>query len=263
MTARRLARSLAGGLAGRLTLVTEYIEPAFVNDVAPVVSGTTTEGQTLSVTNGSWTPTPAGYSYQWRRNGSNIGSATASTYALVAADGGQLIDCVVTADDGGTGFTSAPSNTVGPIAQADPVYSSGASISGTTAVGATLTAVTGTWSGSPSYTYQWRRNDSDIGGATSSTYLLDALDEGQLIDVVITGTNAFGAASTTTADVGPIDPEPAASYLLLMSGGGDKLKLMSGDNFLLLGAGGVPAGAILDTNGDPILDLDGQYILEV
>lgn len=115
MTARRLAKGLARGLAGRLTLVTEYIAPAFVNDVAPVVSGTATEGQTLSVTDGTWTPTPAGYSYQWRRSGDNIGGATSSTYLLVLADVGELIDVVVTANDGGSGFTSAQSNTVGPV----------------------------------------------------------------------------------------------------------------------------------------------------
>lgn len=121
MTARRLAKGLARGLAGRLTLVTEYIEPAFVNDVAPVVSGTAAVGSVLSVTDGTWTPTPAGYSYQWRRGGDNIGSATADTYTLVEADLGELIDCVVTADDGSGGFTSAPSNSVGPIAAAPPV----------------------------------------------------------------------------------------------------------------------------------------------
>lgn len=121
MTARRLAKGLARGLAGRLTLVTEYIEPAFVNDVAPVVSGTAAVGSVLSVTDGTWTPTPAGYSYQWRRGGDNIGSATADSYTLVEADLGELIDCVVTADDGAGGFTSAVSNSVGPVAEAPDV----------------------------------------------------------------------------------------------------------------------------------------------
>lgn len=369
---RSLARGLARGAASRLARVSTVISPAFVNDVAPVVSGTVTEGQTLSVTDGDWTPSPAGYTYQWRRNGSPIGSATANTYTLVDADGDQFIDCVVTADDGAGGETSATSNTVGPVAQAepqntalptisgtrtegetltasdgtwtnsptgytyqwrratvdiggatastyllveadvgqtitvtvtasnaagagpaatslptaviaagDPTYTSGASISGTTAVGSTLTAVTGTWTGSPSFTYQWRRGGSNIGGATSSTYLLDPLDEGENIDVVITGTNAFGAASTTTADVGPIDPAPAADSLQLYAGGnldlygggtlelyaasllalyaGGLLELYGGGFLELYNFAAVPARALL-LNGAPVL-LNGQYIL--
>ena len=95
--------------------------PAFVNTVAPVVSGTTTEGETLSVTNGSWTPSPAGYTYQWKRDGTNIGSATSATYILVLADVDSLISCVVTANDGGSGTTPATSNSVGPIDPAPPV----------------------------------------------------------------------------------------------------------------------------------------------
>jgi hypothetical protein len=67
------------------------------NTVAPVISGTPTVGQTLSSTTGTWTgnPTPT-YTYQWKRNGSNIASATSSTYTLVQADATFAITCAVT-----------------------------------------------------------------------------------------------------------------------------------------------------------------------
>lgn len=233
--------------------------PAFVNTVAPVVSGTVTEGQTLSVTNGTWDPVPAGYTYQWYRDGVAIGSATSNTYALVAADGGTNIYARVTANDGGSEETTAQSNTVGPVAQADPVYVSGASITGTTAVSSTLTAVTGTWTGSPSFTYQWRRNNSNIGGATASTYLLDVADETQLIDVVITGTNAFGSASTTTADVGPIDPAPDIESLELYAGG--NLELYGGGTLELYAASlalALYSGGLLELYSGGFLELYGS-----
>ncbi len=68
-----------------------------VNTVAPVASGTATVGSTLSTTNGTWTGTASiAFTYQWRRNGSNIGAATASTYVVVMADATTAIDCVVT-----------------------------------------------------------------------------------------------------------------------------------------------------------------------
>lgn len=37
------------------------------NTVAPVVSGTTQEGQTLTVTPGTWSPAATSYTYQWQR----------------------------------------------------------------------------------------------------------------------------------------------------------------------------------------------------
>lgn len=72
---------------------------------------------------------------------------------------------------GATG--TAPVNTVAPA------------ISGTQHVGQVLTTTNGTWTddGSPTFTYQWQRDNSgggvysDITGATSSTYTLAAPDD--------------------------------------------------------------------------------------
>jgi hypothetical protein len=174
--------------------------PTFVNTVAPAVTGTTTEGQTLTTTNGTWTPTPASYTYQWVRGSTPISGATASTYALVDADGDQNIFCVVTASNGSGGTTTANSNTVGPIAQAEPQNTAVPTISGTTTEGQTLTAANGTWTNSPSsYAYQWRRNGVDISGATSGTYVLVLADVGTTITVRVTASNASGAGPAATS----------------------------------------------------------------
>lgn len=84
-----------------------------VNTVAPVISGTATEGFTLTTTNGTWTESPT-FAYQWKRGGVAIGGATATTYLLVAADAGFSITCTVTATATG-GSSSATSNIIGPI----------------------------------------------------------------------------------------------------------------------------------------------------
>jgi hypothetical protein len=84
--------------------------PELVNSIAPAISGTAIVGETLSCSTGTWgLPAPfAGlangtpvYSYQWRRNGSPIGGATASSYLLIADDAGMSIDCVVRATNSG------------------------------------------------------------------------------------------------------------------------------------------------------------------
>ena len=97
-----LARAASGGIAP-------------VNTVAPAITGTAQEGQTVTCSTGTWTGTPTiTYAFQWKRNGSNIGSATSSTYVLVTADVSQSITCQVTATNG-SGSASATSNTITPI----------------------------------------------------------------------------------------------------------------------------------------------------
>lgn len=87
-----------------------------VNTVAPAITGTAQEGQIVTCSTGTWTGTPTiTFAYQWKRNGSNIGSATNSTYTLVTADVSQSITCQVTATNG-SGSASATSNTITPIA---------------------------------------------------------------------------------------------------------------------------------------------------
>src|SRR5215208_1134642 len=85
----------------------------------------------------------------------------------------------------------APSNTGAPT------------ISGTPQEGATLTANAGTWSSSSAitYGYQWQRCNPtgtaciDDAGSTSQTYVVKTADVGNTLRVVVTATNADGAAT--------------------------------------------------------------------
>ena len=86
--------------------------PGPVNSVAPVLSGTTTEGSVLSCTTGTWSGSPT-YAYQWKRGAANVGT-NANTYTLVAGDIGSNMTCVVTATNAG-GAASATSNSLGPV----------------------------------------------------------------------------------------------------------------------------------------------------
>jgi hypothetical protein len=79
-------------------------------------------------------------------------------------------------------------------------------ISGTPAVGQTLTASNGTWSNTPtSYAYQWLRCNTSggscvtISGATQKTYTLAGADGGRTIRVRVTAQNADGSASATSS----------------------------------------------------------------
>ncbi|MFC6343455.1 M4 family metallopeptidase, partial [Nocardioides hankookensis] len=84
-------------------------------------------------------------------------------------------------------------------------------VSGTPAVGATLTATAGTWTPTPdSFTYQWLRDGVPIVGATQATYTPTTADGGHLIAVAVTGVkDGFASTSTTSAAVSipaPVEP---------------------------------------------------------
>ena len=90
----------------------------------------------------------------------------------------------------GGGTATTPANTAAPV------------ISGTPAVGSSLTASTGTWSNTPtSYAYQWKRAGTAISGATASTYTVVSGDVGQALTVTVTASNTAGSASATSASV--------------------------------------------------------------
>lgn len=101
-------------------LAIDEITPAPVNTVAPVASGAATVGDTLSVTDGTWTYDPTSYDYAWQDSDDGeggwaaINAATSATYLVDAADEDKYIRCVVTATNAG-GSTAANSNVIGPV----------------------------------------------------------------------------------------------------------------------------------------------------
>lgn len=73
---------------------------------------------------------------------------------------------------------------------------------GDAAVGATLTVVSpGDWSGSPTFTYQWRRDGVDISGETAIDYVAVVADSTKLISVRVTATNAAGSQFADSNDI--------------------------------------------------------------
>lgn len=81
------------------------------NVVAPVITGTVLPGETLTVSDGTWSSLPIAFQYQWRNAGVDILGATSNTYVLTGADINVDIDCDVRATDG-TYVASALSNVV-------------------------------------------------------------------------------------------------------------------------------------------------------
>jgi hypothetical protein len=167
------------------------------NTVAPVVSGTTGLGDTLSCTAGTWTgvPTPT-LTYQWLRDGVAITDATADSYDITADDQGHLLCCEVTATNilGTLAETSAVVAVPAPLGA--PVNTAAPVVTGSATLGQTLSCSSGGWSGAiAGFTYQWLRGGVAIDGATASTYQLTVADCGTSVSCVVTAGNEAGDTS--------------------------------------------------------------------
>jgi len=88
-----------------------------VNSVAPAITGTATQGQTLSLSTGTWSNTPDAYQRIWKRNGVVIAGATGATYVLTLADVGAVISGTVIATNLGVSAV-ANSNSTSAVAAA-------------------------------------------------------------------------------------------------------------------------------------------------
>ena len=187
-----------------------------VNTALPAISGTATDGQTLTSTDGSWTGSaPITYARQWQRcdsaggNCTAIAGATGTTYALVSADVGATIVVALTASNSAASV-AASSVATAVVAGVSPTNTAVPTISGPADDGAELTASTGSWDGTTpiAYTYQWEHctvfDCQPIDGETEPTYIVDSAYVDERIRVEVAATNAAGSSSVNSAQTAQI-----------------------------------------------------------
>ena len=124
-----------------------------------------------------------------------------------------------------------------------PVNNTAPEVSGGTVVGDTLTTTNGSWADAPtSYAYRWQDcnssggNCSDIGGATSSTYVITDADLGSTLRARVIASNAAGSAFALSAPTAVVTDTssavPANTALPIISGSavqGQRLTTSNGE----------------------------------
>jgi hypothetical protein len=115
-----------------------------------------------------------------------------------------------------TTSTTPATTTTTTTTTAPPASSTAPAVSGTAAVGSTLTVSNGTWSGSPtSYAYQWQRCDANgancanMSGATAQSYTVASADAGSTLRAAVTASNS-GGSGLAVSKVTSVVPTPVA-----------------------------------------------------
>ena len=203
---KELTRTVtAGQVVSGITVVLDRIR--IENIDPPTVIGNAYVGQTLSVSDGSWSQPSVTFSYRWLADGIVIPGATGATFQITPAQGGKAIAVEVTARKSGYS-NSEPVVTASTNSVELPEISNitEPAISGSLVVGQTLTASKGTWNPSDvTVTYQWFADGAPILDATQSTLVLTSSHVGKPIQVEVTpsksGYQEMGSVSSAPTAV--------------------------------------------------------------
>ena len=207
-----------------LTVTAEAVKPTITGQpyAKPV-----TAGQTATFTVEATGTSPL--RYQWKKNGTDIGDATTSTYTTPAtslADSGTEYSVVVS-NDVGTATSSVGILTVTSV----PIISTQPAAKTVTAGETATFSVTA--AGTAPLSYQWKKGGTDISGATSSSYTTPATslaDSGTAYSVVVS--NELGTATSDavilTVTMAPViteqptaktvDPNATATFSVTATG---------------------------------------------
>lgn len=192
-------------------VLTSIVNPS--NTVAPVLSGSVKAGNTLTVTNGTWTGTaPITYTYKWEEstNGTTwttLTGTTGTTLAITESHVGKRFRVEVTGTNAGS-TAKVLSNSLGPVITAlvPPSNTALPTVTGTAKAGNNLTTSDGTWAGSPTitYTYAWESSPNGttwtpVAGQTTKTLALTEANVGLRYRSKVTATNTQGNVSVNSA----------------------------------------------------------------
>ena len=184
---------------------TQTVVVANVNDSPTgtvTISGTPTQGQTLTATNSLADADGLGVvSYKWLAGGAEIAGAAASTLTLTQAQVGKVITVKASYTDTGNTVESVISNATTEILNVNDAPTGSVTLSGKSVQGQMLTAsnTLGDADGLGTVSYKWYSDDIEILGATGSTFALTKAQTSKHITVKASYTDGGGQLESVTS----------------------------------------------------------------
>ena len=209
-------------------VVTPVIPPAPVNLTPPALFGAAQQGQTITLTYGTWAygRNQTGTWFDCSTAGNHCtpiagptGAHVGQSYVITAADVGHTIVVVETATGpgGSTTVDSAPTAVVIPPA---PVNLTPPALFGAAQQGQTITLTYGTWAYSTAQTGIWFDCDSAGAACLESSnqppgdrYVLGAADVGHTIVLAETATGPGGSTTVNSGPTAVVSPAVAPKNL--------------------------------------------------
>lgn len=198
LTSNSSCASPSTGTSNQITMVV-------TNSVTPSVTSAVTSGTnptcagssvtfTATPTNGGTSP-----SYQWMVGG--VPSGTGSTFTSSSLTNGATVSCVLTSNATCVSSSTANSNVI--TMQITNAVTPTISISApntTICSGASVTFTATSSNGGTLPGYQWKLNNVNINGATSSTYTSTSLNNNDVISCVLTSNASCVTSSTANSN---------------------------------------------------------------
>ena len=194
------------------------ITPAGVVTTLPIVGEIptiTTQPASQTVTAGnaaSLSVVATGYgtlTYQWKKDGSDIAGAAAAIYTISSTATTSAGSYTVAVTNAAGSVTSAAATLTVNVLPAITTQPSSQSVT----VGSSVTfSVVAT--GTPTPTYQWRKDGAAISGATATSYALSSPVSGDAGSYTVVVTNAAGSvtssSATLTVNAAYVPPPPSS-----------------------------------------------------
>lgn len=177
----------------------------FTNTVEPTISGEVKVGGTVQASDGTWTPTPGSYKYEWFQAGTTepIGAGK-SLVVPASALGKALTVKVIPQKIGYNQQGTATSDPTAAVALGDLASDEAPTITGTVQVGKQVSADPGTWSATPdSHTYRWFQAGEVEPIGTAKDLVVPAGAAGKALTVEVTAKAAAyhdGVATSAPSD---------------------------------------------------------------
>ena len=201
-------------LSNEVTMIVNPILPASISILESVnnICNGTSVTFTATPTNGGTTP-----AYQWKLNGTNVGS-NATTYTNAALANGDIVTCVLTSNatpclTGNPATSNAITMTVNPNLPAS--VNIGASAN-PICIGTSVTFTATPTNGGTSPSYQWKLNGTNV-GSNATTYTNAALANGDIVTCELTS-NATpcltGNPATSNAIAMTVNPLPVSAGII-------------------------------------------------